>query len=246
MTEASAPLELVAAAQEPILRADRFLRYFRLARRRSRRGVGGLPAGARLIADAPPKTRALGIDGAACSARPAQRWRMPTASTASAARAFFERHFVPHRIEARGFVTGYYEPEVEASRERDRTLFRAALSPPRRSRRGSRRRTPARLGSGDALRAPDGAGSCPFFDRAAIEAGALAGRGLELAFLDDPVDAFFIHVQGSARLRLADGGAMRIAFDGKAGHPYTSIGRLAVERGLLPATRRTRMGWKPG
>ena len=92
----------------------------------------------------------------------------------------------------------------------------------------------AGLGPGDALRAPHGDGLEPFFDRAAIEDGALAGRGLELAFLEDPVDAFFIHVQGSARLRLvAIGGVMRIAFDGKSGHPYTSIGRLAVERGIL-------------
>ena len=47
------------------------------------------------------------------------------------------------------------------------------------------------------------------------------------------VDAFFIHVQGSARLRLSGGGTLRIGFDGKSGHAYTSIGRLAVERGLL-------------
>jgi membrane-bound lytic murein transglycosylase A len=61
----------------------------------------------------------------------------------------------------------------------------------------------------------------------------LGGRGLELAWLADPVDAFFVHVQGSARLKLVEGGTMRIGFDGKSGHPYTSIGRLAVERGLL-------------
>jgi membrane-bound lytic murein transglycosylase A len=76
-------------------------------------------------------------------------------------------------------------------------------------------------------------GFVPFFDRLAIESGALAGRGLELAWLADPVDAFFVHVQGSARLRLTDGGTLRVSFDGKSGHPYTSIGRLAVERGLL-------------
>jgi membrane-bound lytic murein transglycosylase A len=78
------------------------------------------------------------------------------------------------------------------------------------------------------------AGLTEFFDRPAIETGALAALGLELAWLADPVDAFFVHVQGSARLRLAEGGTMRVAFDGKSGHAYTSIGRLAVERGLLP------------
>jgi membrane-bound lytic murein transglycosylase A len=81
------------------------------------------------------------------------------------------------------------------------------------------------------LATPAGLLACP--DRAAIEGGALAGWGLELAWLASPVDAFFVHVQGSARLRFADGGTMRVAFDGKSGHPYTSIGRLAVERGHL-------------
>jgi hypothetical protein len=57
--------------------------------------------------------------------------------------------------------------------------------------------------------------------------------GLEIAWLESPVDAFFIHVQGSARLRLPDGEISRISFDGKSGHPYTSIGRVAVERGIL-------------
>jgi membrane-bound lytic murein transglycosylase A len=80
-------------------------------------------------------------------------------------------------------------------------------------------------------------GLVPYFDRAAIEAGALSGLGLELAWLEDAVDAFFIHVQGSARLNLPDGGTLRIGFDGKSGHAYTSIGRLAVERGLLVRER---------
>jgi membrane-bound lytic murein transglycosylase A len=61
----------------------------------------------------------------------------------------------------------------------------------------------------------------------------LKGRGLELAWLKSEVDAFFIHIQGSARLRLVEGGTMRIGYDGKSGHPYTGIGRLAAERGLL-------------
>lgn len=189
-------------------------------------------AGARLIADDPPKTRGFGIDGVALqhAGRAALAANEPDGV---AARKFFERCFVPHRIAASGFVTGYYEPEVAASRTPS-SNFRVPLY-----------RRPHDLVEVAESDRPAGwdpelrfgrrvaGGIEPCFDRAAIEGGALAGRGLELAWLASPVDAFFIHVQGSARLLLADGGLMRIAFDGKSGHAYTSIGKLAVRRGLL-------------
>jgi len=84
-----------------------------------------------------------------------------------------------------------------------------------------------------ARRAADGSLS-PFADRAAIMVGALAGQGLELVHLADPVDAFFVHVQGAARIRLAEGGEMRVTYAAKSGHPYTPIGRVLVESGALP------------
>src|SRR5690606_1136343 len=68
----------------------------------------------------------------------------------------------------------------------------------------------------------------------AIMAGALGGRGLELVYLADPVDAFFVHIQGSARIRLAGGGVMRVTYAAKTGHPYTPIGRVLIERAALP------------
>ncbi len=189
--------------------------------------------GARAIAGAPPKRRALGIDG-----QMLQRVALAALDLESGrsglAQAFFERHFVPHRIEADGFVTGYYEPEVLASlvpsgrftvplyrRPHDLVEVTPPDGPPGRN-------PDMRFGRHSEH------GIVPYFDRGAIEDGVLAGRGLEIAWIEDAVDGFFIHVQGSARLRLADGTTLRIAFDGKSGHPYTSIGRLAVERGLLP------------
>jgi membrane-bound lytic murein transglycosylase A len=72
-----------------------------------------------------------------------------------------------------------------------------------------------------------------FPDREAIMDGALEGQGLELAYLADPVDLFFIHIQGSARLAMTDGSVQRINFAGKSGHPYTPIGRTLVQRGLM-------------
>jgi membrane-bound lytic murein transglycosylase A len=140
--------------------------------------------------------------------------RQAAAKGRDGARAFFEANFTPYRITSgegrRGFVTGYFEPEVEgalrASREFSAPLYRL---PPGRS-----------------------AGSTsPFATRAEIESGALAGQGLELAFVRDRVEAFFIHVQGSARIRLAEGGVLRVAFAGKNGQPYTSIGKVLIDRG---------------
>jgi membrane-bound lytic murein transglycosylase A len=190
-------------------------------------------AGARLIPETPPKTRGLGVDGVALQrvARAALDF-LPRGDPE--AQKFFEENFVPYRIEAGGFVTGYYEPEVEASLVRTVRfgvpLYRrpddlVEVSDTELPAGWNREIRFARRGEG---------GLAPYFDRAAIEDGALAGRGLELAWLENPVEAFFIHVQGSARLRLPDGATLRIAFDGKSGHAYTSIGRLAVERGLLP------------
>ncbi|KQT42925.1 transglycosylase [Aureimonas sp. Leaf454] len=157
------------------------------------------------------------------------------------ARAFFETAFRPARLaasatdpSARGFLTGYYEPEVSASPvETDR--FRYPLYAP-----------PADLVKVDDISRP--VGLDPYFrfarrrpdgmldeypDRAAIEAGFLEGKGLEIAWLADPVDAFFIHIQGSARLALPDGRRIRVTYAAKTGHPFTAIGRILVEEGEL-------------
>lgn len=198
--------------------------------------------GAPMIAATAPKRRALGIDGEGLRYIARRLLADPPRPGREEARRFFERHFSPRRIEAAGFVTGYFEPEVLASRTRTER-FRVPLY----------RRPPDLVEVGDAAR-PAGwdpemrfgrrtaAGLKPHFDRAAIEAGALDGLGLELAYVEDPVDAFFVHVQGSARLTFPEGGLMRIAFDGKSGHRYTSIGRLAVERGLLPREKADKDG----
>ena len=73
----------------------------------------------------------------------------------------------------------------------------------------------------------------PYYDRAEIDSGALAGRGLELAWAADPYDAFFLEIQGSGRLRLPDGAVVRIGYDGQNGHDYTAIGRLLRQRGAM-------------
>jgi len=74
-----------------------------------------------------------------------------------------------------------------------------------------------------------------YYTRAEIEDGALAGRGLELAWVKDPVDLFFLEIQGSGRIRFDDGTVMRVGYAGQNGRDYVAIGRLLRDRGILPA-----------
>src|SRR3546814_12947791 len=73
----------------------------------------------------------------------------------------------------------------------------------------------------------------PYLTRKEIEAGALAGRGLELAWAADPVDAFFLHVQGSGRVVFPDGRVQRVGFAGSNGHPFYAIGRALIPEGIV-------------
>ena len=154
---------------------------------------------------------------------------------ASAAKAFFETHFIPHCVVhtgAEGLLTGYYEPVLAGSRTAEGP-FRIPVyrRPPdlvnlvREEERGA-------LADGltHARKTADGS-VVPYATRAEIEDGALAGQGLELIWLADPVDTFFMHVQGSGRIRLPDGTTLRVTYDGKNGHPYTSIGRVLIDAG---------------
>nr|WP_325252594.1 MltA domain-containing protein [Amylibacter sp.] len=130
------------------------------------------------------------------------------------ARAFFELFFQPVLIEdgAPTLFTGYYEPEIIGSRFRAGKFQYPLYKRPREMKLGS-----------------------PWKTRAEIESGALAGRNLELAWLADPVENFFLHVQGSGRIKLNEGGSMRVGFDGKNGQPYRSIGKEMVRLGILSA-----------
>lgn len=156
--------------------------------------------------------------------------KIPT-SDQQAARSFFETRFTPFRIDTSGFVTGYFEPELPASRVRTPEFSFPLLKAPT----GLEAITddnrpedwPENLSHG---RRKD-KGMVPLPDRGAIMDGALDDEHLELVWLADPVDAYFVHVQGSARLRLTDGSVMRVGYAGKAGYPYTSIARVLVERG---------------
>lgn len=155
-----------------------------------------------------------------------------------AARAFFENEFQPARVATApvgGFLTGYFEPVLEGSLTRtDRFRVPVLARPPDLMTLTDDTYRAASNAGLSAMRQVEN-GLVPYFTRAEIESGALDGRGLELLWLADAIDAYFMHVQGSGRIRLTNGQSIRIGFAGKNGHPYTSIGGLLVTRGEVAA-----------
>ena len=143
---------------------------------------------------------------------------------------FFRTRFDWVRVgDGKAFVTGYYEPEIAGSRVKlpgyEVPIYR---TPP-----DLVRCTRPDGGTGRGRIAEDG--TCVlYFTRAEIEDGALANRGLELAWAADPIDLFFLEIQGSGRLKQPDGSVMRVGYDGQNGREYVGIGRLLRERGILP------------
>ena len=157
---------------------------------------------------------------------------------AAAARAFFERHFTPAHISPaegnKGLVTGFYEPVVAASPVRTELHTVPLLRPPSDLVEVDDATRPTGLDASYAWARDTGQGLVEYFDRSEIESGALEGQGLEIAWLESRVDAFFIHVQGAARLVMPDGAQKRVTFAAKSGQPFVGVGRILVARGEIP------------
>ncbi|CAH0148281.1 murein transglycosylase A [Roseomonas sp. CECT 9278] len=146
-----------------------------------------------------------------------------------AVREFIEARFEPFAAGA-GIMTGYYEPILRGAVEPDE-VFRTPLhSRPPELVEAAVPNNPLRRRYGMMVEGR----MEPFHDRAAIDTGALAGRGLELVWVDDPADAFFLHIQGSGRVVLPNGEVMRVGFAGHNGRGYVAIGRLLIERNEIP------------
>jgi membrane-bound lytic murein transglycosylase A len=189
------------------------------------------------VREKPYKTGSLGIEAGAFAEAQAEARAHP-ALEPEAARAFFERHFVPHLVapddRPKGFVTGFYEPVVEASPVRTEKFAVPFLSRPDDLVDLDEGNRPHGLDPYLAFGRQAGRGIVEYFDRRAIESGALAGRGLEVAWVESKVDAFFIHVQGAARLNLTDGKTRRITYAAKSGQRFSGPGRTLVDLGELP------------
>jgi membrane-bound lytic murein transglycosylase A len=173
-------------------------------------------------------------------------WQAPCAAAAklppgdrAAARRFFETWFRPWAVlnnrSPLGLFTGYYEPLLHGSRKRGgKYTVPLYTRPPELVMVDLGRFREDLKGKRIAGKIVDGS-LVPYPDRREIDAGALAGRKLEIVWVDDPVDAFFLHVQGSGRVELAGGGEMRLGYAAQNGHPYTAIGRELIARGAIPA-----------
>ncbi len=164
------------------------------------------------------------------------------AQDGAAIRAFFESHFSPYQViaadgRAEGTITGYYEPLLAGSRARSErfgvplyaapddllTVELAELYPELKGKRVRGR--------------VEGRKVVPYWPRAEIEGGRAPLDGKALVYVEDPVDAFFLQIQGSGRVQLAEGGVLRIGYADQNGHPYRSVARVLIDRGELPAER---------
>jgi len=149
---------------------------------------------------------------------------------------FFESQFEAVQVgDGASFVTGYFEPEIAGSRTRrpgyDVPVYRI---PPDLVRDWPAETPPEQRTGRAPLGRRDAAGKfVPYYTRAEIEDGALAGRGLEIAWAADPIDMFFLQIQGSGRLKTPEGEVIRIGYAGQNGGGYTAIGRPMRERGLI-------------
>jgi membrane-bound lytic murein transglycosylase A len=189
------------------------------------------------VSEKPYRSGRLGIDFAAFT--DAYRQARSTGQLAREdARRFFESHFVPCKVlpetSEKGFVTGFYEPEAEASPVQTEHFRYPLYSRPADLVDIDDSNRPSGLDPYFAFARVTSAGIVEYFERAEIEQGALAGRGLEIAWLADRVDVFFIHVQGAARLNMTDGQLKRVTYAAKSGHRFSGVGRILADLGEIP------------
>lgn len=195
---------------------------------------------AKLAGDTPIGTG--GIGGTAAD------WRKPCAAAEAVApehgpaderalRDFFQTQFVPYAVgnngDPAGLFTGYYEAEAKGTRYRSPGFATPLLKrPPDLVMVDLGRFRPAWHGERIAGRVVGGHLE-PYASRAEIEQGALDKFNLALLWVNDPVDLFFMQIQGSGRVHLPDGSTVRVQYDGQNGQPYVAIGKRLVERGVL-------------
>ncbi|MGH6969596.1 MAG: murein transglycosylase A, partial [Stellaceae bacterium] len=171
-------------------------------------------------------------------------WRQPCAAAAAlnrpsdeAVRQFLESEFTPFAASDNGKIdalfTGYYDPELAGARRQSARFDVPILArPPDLVSVSLGAFRPAWRGERIAGRVVDGR-LVPYWTRAEIEAGALDRFHLALFYVADPIELFFLQIQGSGRVRLPDGSTVEIGYDGENGRAYVTLGRLLVERGAM-------------
>lgn len=172
-------------------------------------------------------------------------WREPCAAAvaidprdAAAVRTFFERHFTAYQAltpdgEDTGLVTGYYEPLLNGSRTRSEQYRYPLYAPPDDLLTIDLTELYPELKDKRLRGRVEGRRVVPYWPRADIEARKPPLAGKELVFVDDAVEAFFLQIQGSGRVRLAEGGVMRVGYADQNGQPFRSVARVLIDRGEL-------------
>ena len=191
--------------------------------------------GARKALEHTYKTRQTSVDIAQFQAI-AQRALELGSFSSRQARAFFEDNFQPMEILQTGsssgtfdgFVTGFFEPEVEASDRKSDEYSTPLFRRPKNLIDLDDDNRPISMDTSFRYGLLEDGSIKEHPDRDAIDKGVLDGQGLELFWLRNKIDAFFIHVQGSARLKLQDGTVKRVTYAAKSGHPYTSVAKILI------------------
>jgi membrane-bound lytic murein transglycosylase A len=163
------------------------------------------------------------------------------------ARAFFENRFTPYQVlgadgRDSGLVTGYYEPLLDASREKSARFRYPLYAPPDDLLTIDLASVYPQLKSMRLRGRLEGKRVVPYYSRAEIENGVPALEGKALFWVDDAVASFFLEIQGSGRLRLPDGRLARVGYADQNGHPYRSIGKRLVESGELSLDQASMQG----
>ena len=172
-----------------------------------------------------------------------------TAPDAATVRAYFESHFIPYTIVAAdgretGLVTGYYEPLLTGSRTRSVQFPVALYAPPDDLLTIDLTELYPDLKHRRLRGRVEGRRVIPYWSRAEIDAGNAPLDGKTLVYVDDPVEAFFLQIQGSGRVELAEGGVIRVGYADQNGHPFRSVARVLIDRGDISADRASMQGIK--
>jgi len=168
---------------------------------------------------------------------------------AAAVRAYFENHFIPYAIgiadgRDAGLVTGYYEPLLAGSRIRDARFPVALYAPPDDLLTIDLAELHPDLKDRRLRGRVDGRRVIPYWSRADIDAGRAPLDGKALVYVADPVEAFFLQIQGSGRVEQADGSVIRVGYADQNGHPFRSIARVLIDRGEISPDRASMQGIK--
>ena len=159
-------------------------------------------------------------------------------------RLFFERWFQPYLVVANdspdGLFTGYFEAELRGSLARDETFKYPLYGVPNDLISVDLGRFGEDLRGRHVVGRVDSGRMLPYFRRDDIQKGLLENKAEVLVWVDNPIDAFLLHVQGSGRVLLREGGVLRIGYAGNNGHSYVSIGQALIKNGELSAGR---AGW---